>query len=144
MPAKRVSPEEALDLVRGQGYVYLDVRSVPEFEQGHPAGAYNVPLVHMGPTGSHANPDFLRVVERHFPKDAGIVIGCRTANRSEHAAALMERAGYRNLLIQRAGFAGQRDLVGRLDPGWAQKDLPTSRQAEPGRSWEELQAKEEP
>lgn len=138
MAVKRVSPEEALELVRDQGFAYLDVRSVPEFHQGHPAGAYNVPLVHMGPRGSQANPDFLHVVERAFPRDAGLVIGCRTSSRSEHAAVLLERAGYRNLAIQRAGFGGNRDALGRLDPGWAQKGLPTSQVAEPGRSWEEL------
>jgi rhodanese-related sulfurtransferase len=140
MPVKRVSPEEALGLVRDQGFAYLDVRSVPEFHQGHPTGAYNVPLVHMGPTGSQANPDFLPVVERLFARDAGIVIGCRTVNRSEHAAVLLQRAGYTNLVIQRAGFGGIRDSLGRLDPGWAQKGLPASQVAEPGRSWEELKA----
>lgn len=140
MAVKRVSPEEALDLVRDRGFVYLDVRSVPEFHQGHPAGAYNVPIVHSGPTGGQPNPDFLPVVERAFPRDAGIVIGCHTSNRSEHAAALLERAGYTNLAVQRAGFGGNRDFLGRIDPGWAQKGLPTSRVAEPGRSWEELKA----
>jgi len=140
MAVKRVSPEEALALVRDQGYAYLDVRSAPEFHQGHPAGAYNVPLVHIGPTGGEANPEFLPVVARVFPKDAGIVIGCHTANRSDHAAALLERAGYTNLAVQRAGFAGRRDALGRLDPGWVQKGLPKSQVAEPGRSWEELKA----
>jgi rhodanese-related sulfurtransferase len=138
---KRVSPEEALALVRDEGFVYLDVRSVPEFHQGHPTGAYNVPIVHMGPTGGQANPDFLAVISRVLPKDAGIVIGCRTCNRSDHAAALLERAGYTRLVVQRAGFAGSRDSLGRLDPGWAQKGLPASQVAEPGRSWEELKAK---
>jgi rhodanese-related sulfurtransferase len=140
MAVKRVSPEEALDLVRDHGYLYLDVRSVPEFDQGHPEGAYNVPIVHMGPAGGQPNAEFLAVVERRFPRDAGIVVGCRTSNRSEHAAALMERAGYTRLAVQRAGFAGSRDALGRLDPGWAQKGLPTSREPEPGRSWDELKA----
>ena len=140
MAVKRVSPEEALALVRDQRFVYLDVRSVPEFHQGHPTGAYNVPIVHMGPTGGQANPDFLPVIERAFPKDAGIVLGCRTCNRSDHAAALLGRAGYTNLAVQRAGFGGSRDAFGRLEPGWAQQGLPVSQLAEPGRSWEELKA----
>jgi rhodanese-related sulfurtransferase len=140
MSVKRVSPEEAFELVRDQGYVYLDVRSVAEFEQGHPAGAYNAPVVHMGPMGSQPNADFLPVIERRFPKEAALVLGCRTSGRSEHAATLLERAGYSNLVVQRAGFAGSRDALGRPDPGWAQKGLPTSRQAEPGRAWEDLKA----
>ena len=35
---KRVSPAEAKTLM-DEGYVYLDVRSEPEFAAGHPAGA---------------------------------------------------------------------------------------------------------
>ena len=60
---KRVSPEEALGLMEKDGYVYVDVRSVPEFEAGHPAGAFNVPLLDMSPMGMTPNPDFLRVME---------------------------------------------------------------------------------
>jgi len=138
MYVDRVSPQQALALIRDEGYAYVDVRSVPEFEQGHPAGAYNVPLVHMGPAGNGANPDFLAVVERHFPRDAPLILGCRTASRSEHAAVLLQRAGYTRLVIQRAGFAGTRDPWGRLDPGWSPSGLPTSQEAEPGRSWNEL------
>ena len=33
-----VTPREAKRLVDEEGYTYVDVRSVPEFEQGHPAG----------------------------------------------------------------------------------------------------------
>ena len=47
MPAKRVPPSRRASSIDGEGYVYLDVRSVPEFEAGHPRGAYNVPLLHM-------------------------------------------------------------------------------------------------
>jgi rhodanese-related sulfurtransferase len=138
MYVKRVSPDEALELMQSEGWAYVDVRSVPEFEQGHPTGAYNVPLVHMGPEGSAANADFLKVMERHFPRDAGLVVGCRTANRSEHAVVMLHRAGYSNVAIQQAGFLGTRDFFGRADPGWGKKGLPTSLVAEPGRSWSEL------
>jgi rhodanese-related sulfurtransferase len=41
---RRVSPQEAKDLMDKEGYVYVDVRSIPEFEAGHPAGAFNVPI----------------------------------------------------------------------------------------------------
>lgn len=134
MTVKRVSPEQALDLMRGQGYSYLDVRSVPEFSQGHPTGAYNVPIIHMGPAGNQANARFLEVVERRFARDAPLVLGCRTAGRSQQAASILEHAGFTNLLIQQAGFVGPSPL----EPGWGAKGLPTSRDAEPGRSWDEL------
>jgi rhodanese-related sulfurtransferase len=139
MAVKRVSPEEALDLMRGRGYAYLDVRSVPEFAQGHPTGAYNVPIIHMGPSGNQPNARFLEVVESHFPKDAPLVLGCRTSGRSQHAASILEQMGYSNLLIQDAGFVGATPM----EPGWGPKGLPTSREAEPGRSWDELAGKRE-
>jgi rhodanese-related sulfurtransferase len=134
MAVKRVSPEEALELMRGQGYAYLDVRSVPEFAQGHPAGAYNIPLIHMGPAGSQPNARFVEVVERRFAKDAPLVVGCRTAGRSQQAASILEQAGFSNLLIQQAGFVGPSPM----EPGWGPKGLPASQQAESGRSWDEL------
>ena len=43
---KRVTPPEASTLL-GEGWVYLDVRSIPEFDDGHPPGAANVPLLHF-------------------------------------------------------------------------------------------------
>ena len=94
MPVKRVSPDEALALMQEEGYVYLDVRSVPEFEAGHPEGAYNVPLLDMGPQGMTPNPAFLQVVQAHFPKDAKLVVGCKAGGRSLSAASLLEANGY--------------------------------------------------
>jgi rhodanese-related sulfurtransferase len=138
MAVKRISPEETLDLVQNQGWSYVDVRSVPEFAQGHPRGAFNIPLLHPGAFGGSPNPEFLSAMERHFSKDAPIVLGCQSSNRSAHAAALLERAGYANLAILKCGFGGTRDFLGRLEPGWAQKGLPADVKAEPGRSWDEL------
>ena len=43
MSFANVSVREARDKQR-EGYIYVDVRSIPEFEQGHPEGAVNVPL----------------------------------------------------------------------------------------------------
>jgi rhodanese-related sulfurtransferase len=134
MAVKRVSPEEALDLMRDRGYAYLDVRSVPEFAQGHPAGAYNVPIIHMGPQGNRPNARFVEVVLSHFAKDAPLVVGCRTSGRSQQAAMILEQAGFINLLIQEAGFVG----ASPMEPGWGPKGLPTSQQAQAGRSWDEL------
>ena len=94
MPVKRISPEEAKALVDGEGYAYLDVRSIPEFEAGHPRGAFNVPLNHMGPAGMSPNPEFLSVVEKSFAKDAKLVVGCKGGGRSLRAAELMQAAGY--------------------------------------------------
>ncbi len=135
MPLKRVSPDEALELMRNEGYLYLDVRSVPEFEAGHPEGAYNVPLLDMGPTGMTPNHAFLDVVKAHFPPDAKLVLGCKAGGRSLQAASQLQAAGYENVVDQRAGFSGHGE------PGWGPKGLPVSLAAAPGRAYAELAAK---
>jgi len=138
MAVKRITPEEALDLIEKEGWVYVDVRSVPEFEAGHPTGAYNVPLLHRGPGGMSPNPDFLPTMEKVFPKDAKIVVGCQSGGRSLQAATILASTGYANVVDQRSGFGGGMGPAGRPEPGWGPKGLPTSRAAEPGRSFEEL------
>jgi NAD(P)-dependent dehydrogenase (short-subunit alcohol dehydrogenase family) len=80
---KRVSPQEAKDLIDGEGYVYVDVRSIPEWDESHPAGSFNVPLMHMGPAGMAPNPDFLAVMEKSFPKDSKLVLGCKGGGLSD-------------------------------------------------------------
>jgi len=108
-----------------EGWTYLDVRSEPEFQEGHPAGALNIPLMHAGPVGLVPNPDFLRVVEAVISKDTKLVCGCRSGGRSMQAAQLLERVGYQHVVDQRAGFGGARDQAGRvIEPGWAAEKLP--------------------
>jgi rhodanese-related sulfurtransferase len=140
MPIRRVSPEEAKALVDGESYVYVDVRSVPEFEAGHPEGAYNVPLAHLGPAGMAPNPDFLAVMQSNFPKDSKLVVGCRSGGRSLQAATLLQSAGYTNVVDQRAGFEGAPGPSGG-EPGWSRRNLPVSRQAPLDHSYEGLKGK---
>src|SRR5579871_263852 len=109
---KRVLPKEAAALL-SEGWAYLDVRSIPEFEDGHPAGASNVPLLHFQNGRMAPNADFKRVVEANFPKDAKIVVGCKAGGRSLQAATLMESAGYTNVVDMRGGYHGERDGFGR-------------------------------
>lgn len=121
---KRVSPTEAKALM-DEGWTYLDVRSEPEFQEGHPAGALNIPLMHAGLVGFVPNPDFLPVVEAVIAKETRLVCGCRSGGRSMQAAQLLERAGYLHVVDQRAGFGGARDQAGRvIEPGWAAEKLP--------------------
>lgn len=137
---KRVSPAEAKQLM-DEGYVYLDVRSEPEFAAGHPAGAHNVPIMHAGPRGMTPNPDFLPVVEALYARDARLVVGCRSGQRSMRAAEMMIAAGYTGLVDQRAGFDGPRDTFGQLtEPGWGPAGLPVAT-ATPGGSYGELKQK---
>jgi rhodanese-related sulfurtransferase len=138
--AKRVSPPEAAELLK-QGWRYVDVRSIPEFDDGHPQGAANVPLLHMQGGRMAPNPDFQRVMESNFPKDSQLVIGCKSGGRSAQAAALLEAAGYSSVVDMKGGFGGERDMFGRVStPGWADAGLPVEK-ATPGQSYADLEAK---
>ena len=140
MTLRRVKPEEAKRLMDEESYVYLDVRSVQEFEQGHPTGAFNVPLMHMSPAGMQPNAQFLDVVTRAFEKDAKIVVGCKAGTRSLRAGQTMEQAGFTAVVDQLAGFSGAADAFGRIaEPGWQAKGLAVSTSAQAGRSWAELE-----
>lgn len=124
---KRVSPAEAKKLV-DEGWTYVDVRSVPEFEQEHPAGAKNVPLMNMGPGGMTPNPEFLAVMSKAFPKDIKLVVGCKTGGRSLRAAQLLAQNGWTNVIDQRAGMDGARDPFGQVtEAGWKSAGLPVDR-----------------
>lgn len=122
---KRVSPGEAKKLLDEEGYLYLDVRSEPEYAAGHPAGAHNVPVMHAGPAGMKPNPDFLDVVQALYPRDTKLVVGCRSGQRSMRAAELLTGAGYTNVIEQRAGFEGPRNSFGAVtEAGWGPAGLP--------------------
>jgi rhodanese-related sulfurtransferase len=139
--AKQVSPAEAAALL-AQGWKYLDVRSIPEFEQGHPEGATNVPLLHSQAGRMIPNPEFQQVIESNFGKDAKLVVGCKMSGRSAQAVAVLEAAGYTNVAHMRGGFSGERDMYGRVSaPGWAESGLPVSTQAAVGASYAELARK---
>ena len=136
----RVTPREAHALTTNEGWSYVDVRTVAEFEAGHPAGAYNVPLLVDGPGGRVPNPAFLDAMQRTFPSpSAKLVVGCLAATRSTRAAELLAGAGYASLAIQIGGWAGATDPFGRVTtPGWKAAGLPTSLEAEPGHAWREI------
>jgi rhodanese-related sulfurtransferase len=135
---KRVSPPEAAELIK-QGWRYVDVRSIPEYDGGHPQGAANVPLLHMQGGRMAPNPEFLRVMQANYPKDSQLVLGCKAGPRSAQAAALLEAAGYTSVVDMRGGFGGERDAFGRVSvPGWAEAGLPVET-VTPGQSYAELE-----
>jgi rhodanese-related sulfurtransferase len=138
---KRVSPAEAQQLL-AEGYVYVDVRSIPEFDEAHPVGAVNVPLLNMGPGGMTPNPEFLEVMTRAFPKDAKLVIGCKAGGRSLKAATALLDAGFVNIIDQRAGFDGVRDAFGAYtEKGWSPSGLPVEKGATPGATYADVKAR---
>ena len=126
MPIRQTTPNEAHQLL-GSGYRYIDVRTEQEFANGHPAGAVNVPVVFPDRATNQmaVNPEFLAVVQAHFPKDAKLVIGCLSGGRSQRAAELLAQVGYTDLINMQGGFGGARDQTGRtVMAGWAECGLP--------------------
>jgi phage shock protein E len=82
------TPTLARRLVRDQGGLLLDVRSVGEFESGHVEGAKLVPHDEVG----------ARVDEIASWLDGDrskpIVVYCRSGNRSSKAKQTLEQAGF--------------------------------------------------
>lgn len=144
MEPKRISPEDAKELLDSNtGYVYLDVRTVPEFEAGHVPGAKNIPVVEPDPYGRmQMNPRFVEIVEANFGKDAKLITGCQKGGRSIKAAQLLLEAGLPRVVDMRGGFGGETDEFGRLTfPGWVPRGLPTSSESAPEDRYENLAKK---
>ena len=138
---KRVSPDEAHALMR-EGYAYIDVRSEPEFDVGHPASAFNVPWLEASTDGMRPNPHFIAELRASFGFEAKLVVGCKTATRAEQAALAMESAGFRDVVLQRAGFDGLADPFGRIkEQGWRARSLPVELDARPGHDHASLSAR---
>ncbi len=141
MGITHVDVKEAYRLQAAEGYAYIDVRSIPEYEGGHPAGAHNVPLLHYDAQTGHKtpNPEFLAVMAANYPHDARLLIGCQVGGRSTQAVQMLVSHGYQHAANVRGGFGGARDLTGDLvDEGWSLAGLPVETTAPPGGSYEEL------
>lgn len=137
MTIRQITPDEAHALL-SEGYRYIDVRTEGEFANGHPATAVNVPVVFPDPTTRRMvmNPDFARVVEAHFPKDAPIIVGCQAGGRSQRAAEVLTQAGYTHVVNMQGGFDGARDQTGRtVVAGWNERGLPVCTDCGPENSY---------
>ncbi len=115
-----------------QGWVYVDVRSPQEFAQGHPEGAVNIPILFMGPLGMTPNEDFAEVVQRRFPPDRPLLLGCKSGGRSARAAMILAQHGYQQLANVAGGFDGAPGVH-----GWSFLGLPSSTDLD-GVSWEAM------
>ena len=131
MAIKEIDPQAAYDLLKaGSSCVYIDVRTVPEFESGHPDGAVNIPIALPDPGhGMAMNDQFTQVVEAHYPKETTILVGCQAGSRSTAAARLLDEAGYPDVSNVHGGFGGMRDPSGQvIAPGWSNLGLPVSQE----------------
>jgi rhodanese-related sulfurtransferase len=139
-----ITVREARDKQR-EGYTYVDVRSIPEYDSGHPEGAINVPLFHRDPHSGQmmANREFLPVMRANFPCDTRLLIGCQAGARSAQAAEMLVLAGFEDVLNVTGGFGGARDpMTGAVSAeGWIQAALPVETAHVEGHSYEDLHAK---
>ena len=145
MDVKQVDVRRAHELQSNDGYTYIDVRSVPEYEKGHPTGAHNVPLLHFDSASGRMQPnqEFLRVVQANYPPETKLLIGCQVGGRSSQAAQLLAASGYSDVSNVVGGFGGARDrATGQvLAEGWLQANLPVETEGTPDATYTDLQQK---
>lgn len=141
---KEITPAEALaELQNESETIYLDVRSIPEFQQGHPIRAVNIPILHFLPgMGMLPNEDFEKVVQANLPKDKKIVVGCKTGARSARACEIMSALGYKDVSNVRGGFIGVMDNMGRVvEAGWSLLHFPVCTACTEDAQYEKLATK---
>ncbi len=138
----QTTPPEAQEFLQ-QGYRYIDVRTEMEFANGHPHGAVNIPVAIVNPQTQQMmlNPDFVRVVEAHFPKDQALILGCQAGSRSQRAADMLAASGYSTVLNMQGGWGGgMNPMTGAGVAGWAACGLPVCSQCGPNDSYAALSA----
>lgn len=131
MPYEDLPPRAAYQRIE-EGAAYVDVRTPGEFAEGHPQGALNIPMYLMGPAGMQPNPEFARVVRKHFEASADLVVGCRSGVRSAHACQLLLHEGWEGRLVNVAG-----GFHGGSVRGWHDEGLPSTTDTE-GRTYDDL------
>src|SRR5438034_10900945 len=95
MAIKNIGPETAKEILdKEDDAVYIDVRTEPEFLNGHVPKAINIPVVWPDVTRQlKPNPDFVKADPAHFAKDKRIFGGCQAEGRSHFAAELLSNDG---------------------------------------------------
>jgi rhodanese-related sulfurtransferase len=84
---KKITPEEALEMMEDEGVIILDVRTQEEYDTGYIEGAVLLPDYEIGEKIEELIPD----------KDTEILIYCRSGRRSENAAKELLEMGYTNV-----------------------------------------------
>ncbi|MFC3115341.1 rhodanese-like domain-containing protein [Cellvibrio fontiphilus] len=123
--AGSVAPEDAWKLfINGHAHL-VDVRTVEERKfVGHVPNTFHIAW-QTGPA-LIKNPRFLRELENKLPKDAVILLLCRSGKRSAAAAEAATKAGFRYVFNVREGFEGDLDEHQQRGAvsGWRQRGLP--------------------
>ena len=142
MSLKHVDVKTARTLQSDEGHTYVDVRSIQEFEKGHPEGARNVPLLNLDPQTGQMRPngEFLSVMRSNYPPETKLLIGCQMGGRSAQAGQVLVASGYQDVANVLGGFGGMRDrATGQLvHEGWADAGLPVEHETPSGHGYDAL------
>ena len=81
-------------------YVFVDARSIEDYQEGHIKGAVSLPVGQV----EEKLPDFLD----HYPPETAIITYCsgRTCQDSHHLAEVLMEMGYENINVFIDGFPG--------------------------------------
>ncbi|XP_015951795.1 thiosulfate sulfurtransferase 18 [Arachis duranensis] len=88
------------------GHVYLDVRTVEEFQKGHVDAEkiINIPYMFNTPQGRVKNLEFLKEVSSACKKEDHIIVGCQSGVRSLYATADLLAEGYKDVNNMGGGY----------------------------------------
>ncbi|HSA58174.1 MAG TPA: rhodanese-like domain-containing protein [bacterium] len=137
MAIQQTTPDQAKSLLDSDpNAIYVDVRSIPEFTQGHAKGAINIPLLHMQGGQMTPNPDFQKVAQAVLSKDKTLLVGCKMGGRSQRASEILNSLGYEKVFNVDGGFGGNEH-----QPGWKDLGLPVSSDNGDGVGYETLVAR---
>lgn len=142
MAQTEITPGEAKRLLdANDGYIYLDVRSVREFEAGRPPGAINIPISEINPSTGQIefNTNFLLVVNLKIPHSAKVIVGCQVGGRSARACEILRAEGYTNVVNMLGGFGGVPGPGGQIaEPGWSTSGYPIEKGDAGERSYQSI------
>lgn len=84
---KKISAEDAKNIIDSEDVIILDVRTPEEYNGGHIENAVLLPVTEIPDKAGEVLPD----------KDAKILVYCRSGNRSATAAKELINMGYTNV-----------------------------------------------
>jgi rhodanese-related sulfurtransferase len=111
-----ITPAVAWELIEQQAAVLVDVRTAEERKfVGYVPDSLHLPWL-IG-TAMQTNPRFLRELEAKVPKNAVVLLLCRSGTRSVAAATAAVRAGFQHVYNILEGFEGELDEDGHRGTG---------------------------
>ncbi|XP_022146257.1 protein HIGH ARSENIC CONTENT 1, mitochondrial [Momordica charantia] len=99
-----IDVRDARDMLQ-KGYLYLDVRSVEEYNKSHVENALNVPYMFITPQGRVKNPDFLAQVSSVLKKEDHLVVACNSGGRALRACVDLLNAGFEHVRNMGGGYS---------------------------------------